>query len=356
MTTDSTSISALRPTVSIAGQNQPSLTQGLLGMSITETILGLYRCELVVGNWGPLGQGGTGFLYFDRSLLDFGKSLQISLAGQSMFEGTISALEGRFPEDTQIEIGVLAEDRFQELRMTRRTQTFENITDADLFSTIASAHGLTPSIDVQGPQYRVIAQVNQSDLALIRDRARAVDAEVWMDGTTLHAQAREHRRGASLTLGYKHELREVVVSADLANQRTALTVSGWDVSAKQAIQSQATDSVLGSELGGNTSGASVVQSSFGTRNDTIVHTVPWTQAEAQARAEAHFRAFARTFLSVRGVADTDPGLRVGAYVDLTGLGPLFEGTYYVTEVTHMFDGVKGLRTEFCAERPGLGSS
>jgi phage protein D len=135
-----------------------------------------------------------------------------------------------------------------------------------------------------------------------------------------------------------------------------LTVSGWDVAAKQGIQYQATDSVLGNELGSATSGANVLQSAFGTRAEMIVHTVPWTQAEAQARAEAHFRAFARTFVSVRGVAQTDPNLRVGAYVNLMGVGPLFEGTYYVTEVSHVFDGVNGLRSEFAAESPGMGSS
>jgi phage protein D len=343
-----------RPTIAVNGQDDLTLSQGLLGMNVTETTLGLYRCELVVGNWGPLPQGGTGFSYFDRKLLDFGKTLTISVGGTSIFEGQIYALIGRFPEEGQVEFAVYAEDRFQELRMTRRTQTFENTTDSDLFSTIANAHGLTPNIDVQGPQHTVIAQVNQSDLALLRERARAVDAEVWMDGTTLHAQARSRRKGATVTLGYKHELHEVVVSADLANQRTALTVSGWDVSAKSAIQYQATDSALGSELGSNTSGSSIVQSAFGARKDAIVHSVPWTQAEAQARAEAHYRAFARTFVSVRGVADTDPNLRVGAYVNLVGVGPLFEGSYYVTEVTHIFDGVRGLRTEFSAESPGMG--
>jgi len=355
MTTNSPApIRNARPTLAVGGKNQPVLAQGLLGMHIHETTAGLYRCEIVVGNWGARSQGGIGFLYFDRSLLDFGKTLTISLNGQAIFQGMISAIEGRFPEGAQVAIAVLAEDRFQELRMTRRTQTFENTTDASLFQTIASAHGLTPNVDVQGPAHRVIAQVNQSDLALRRDRARAIDAEVWMDGTTFHAQTRSKRRGATVTLGYGHELHEVVIGADLAHQRTALAIAGWDVAGKQAIRCEATDSALGSELGSNTSGSSLVQNAFGPRKESLVHTVPWTEAEAQARADAHFRAMARTFLTAHGVADTDPGLRVGAYAQLNGLGPLFEGTYYVTEVTHIFDGAKGLRTEFSAQRPGLG--
>jgi len=39
---------------------------------------------------------------------------------------------------------------------------------------------------------------------------------------------------------------------------------------------------------------------------------------------------------------------------LKELGPLFNGKYYVAEVKHLFDGTKGIRTEFVGERPGLG--
>jgi hypothetical protein len=35
---------------------------------------------------------------------------------------------------------------------------------------------------------------------------------------------------------------------------------------------------------------------------------------------------------------------------------MFNGKYYLAEVHHRFDGGRGLRTEFCAERAGLGRS
>jgi phage protein D len=82
--------------------------------------------------------------------------------------------------------------------------------------------------------------------------------------------------------------------------------------------------------------------------------VPITQQEAQARADAYFRSIARRFVTAHGVAEPEPPLRVGTSAELTGLGPLFSGKYYVAGVRHVFDGAKGLRTEFAAERPGLG--
>ena len=57
-------------------------------------------------------------------------------------------------------------------------------------------------------------------------------------------------------------------------------------------------------------------------------------------AEAFFKASARRFVVGRGVAETDSRLRVGSYVDLQGLGPLFSGKYYLSEVRHRFDGAQ----------------
>jgi uncharacterized protein len=63
---------------------------------------------------------------------------------------------------------------------------------------------------------------------------------------------------------------------------------------------------------------------------------------------------ARRFLVGRGVAEPDERIRVGARLELTGLGAIFNGTYRVCEVHHVFDVAHGLRSEFTAERPGLG--
>src|SRR6202020_65760 len=98
------------------------------------------------------------------------------------------------------ELLVLAEDRLQDLRLTRRTRTFENLTDSDLFQSVASQYGMQTNIQVSGPTYRVLAQINQSDLAFLRERARSIDAELWIDGSTLHAETRANRRGSALEL------------------------------------------------------------------------------------------------------------------------------------------------------------
>lgn len=346
-------ISPARPSVSVGGRDDPALAAGLLSLEVIETVHGLYRCEAVFGNWGKTPGGDVGFLYFDRKVLEFGKPFMIKYGSDTLFAGRVMALEAVFPEGRSPEIVVLAEDRLQDLRMTRRTRTFLDASDADVVRQVAADHGLTPDVDVPGPKYRVIAQVNQSDLAFLRSRLRAVDAEVWVDGDTLGAHVRSSRKRGTATLNYQSELRSFRVTADLSGQRTSVTVGGWDVAAKAAASHESTDSVLGSELNGGDSGASVLAAAIGARRETLAHTVPMDAARAQAEADAYFRMAARRFVVGRGVAQPNAKVRVGATVELKRLGPLFSGKYYVSEARHVFD-AEGLHTEFTAERPGLG--
>jgi uncharacterized protein len=342
-----------RPQIRLDGRDAASLTEGLVRLRIHEDQAGLYRCEATFGNWGPAG-GRVGFLYFGRDQLEFGRPLAVVLGDTPLFTGRIMALEGAFPDGRPPEVTVLAEDRFQDLRMTRRTRSFADISDAEVMEQIAADHGLSPEVDVTGPTHHVLAQLNQSDLAFLRERARSVDAEVWMDERTLGVKPLAGRNGDRVRLGYGNELSELTVLADLADQRSGVTVTGWEVAGKRGLSEHAGDAALAAELGDGESGASVLRTALAEREETVSHTVALAGEEARARADALFRHRARRFVRGHGTAQTDARLRVGATVALDGLGPLFSGDYHVVEATHRFDTDQGLRTGFTVERPGLG--
>jgi phage protein D len=350
---DDTRFKPARPAILVAGKDEPALAQGLLEMLIVETTQGLYRCEARFGNWGKVGSG-MDFLYLDRKKLDFGKSVEIKLGDLSAFKGAITGLDAHFQEGAAPELTVLAEDRLQDLRMTRRTRVFTDQSDADVFRRVAQDHSLDPDVDITGPTHKLLAQHNQSDLAFVRERARSLDAELWVDGKKFFVRSRASRNGGNATLAYGKQLLELSVLADLSEQRSKVKVSGWDPAAKDALEHTADQAVLGSELGNHVAGAEVLGRAFKDRTETLVHRVPTSSAEAKAMAEAHFKLRARRFVVGRGRAQADARLRVGSFVELSGISQLFEGKYYLSEVRHLFDGEKGMRSEFVAERPGIG--
>lgn len=353
-----TGVVAARPSFTVDGEVRDDLAQDLLGLRVEETTDGLYSCEATFANWGPLGGGEVGFVHFERETFNFGMDLAIdALAGderKTVFEGRVTGLESQVPHAQAPSLVVLAEDRLQDLRITRRTRTFEDASDEDVAKQIARDHSLQTDLDVDGPTHDVLAQVNQSDLAFLRDRARAIDTEVWIEGETLRMQERSRRDAGDLTLTYGEGLRSVNVRADLAHQQTDFTVSGWDVQAKESIEETADKGALQGELNGGRSGAATLKETLGTRTQQMVHTTPLTTDEARAIAKASFRQHARRFVEARGVAEGDGRLRVGAQVKLVGVGERFEGgRYTLTEVRHTFSPEDGYRTHFTAQRPYL---
>lgn len=344
------------PQVLIAEQVDADLANNLVAMVLEERWDGLARCEITLNNYGAGGQR-MDYLFFGRDKLDFGKdiALELGLEGERIFSGRITGLEASYPDGGGAQLTVLAEDRLQDLRMTRRSRSFEELSDGDVISQIARDHSLSPEVNVSGPTHRVVAQVNLSDLAFMRECARRVNAELWVEGTTLYAKTRTDRAADSVALEYGVSLVAFRVCADLAHQCTAVTVAGWDVAAKDAIVETADEAAISAELGGDTSGGAILNRQFGPRPQPIVHRVPFTSEEARSIAEACYRDRARRFLSGSGLADGNSAIRVGKQLDLSGLGPLFDGLYYATRVRHLFDGLAGFRTEFDVERPGLGS-
>jgi len=344
-----------RPSLLFAGSENEVMEGRLHELLIHESVSGMYRCEALFNNWGATA-GGVGYLLFDHAIVDFGKQFEVKLGSTSMFSGEITAIQADYPNGAPPQIRILAEDSLQNLRMTRRTRNFSNMSDKQVIQQIAQDHALTPQVDISGTTHKILAQINQSDLAFMRERARAVGGEIWVEGQTLHVAPRAPRGTSTINLTHGAGLREFTVLADLSQQATAVFASGWDVSAKEAINEQAGADVISAELGQDESGATILRSAFGERKQTLAHTAPATASEARDMATARFRDMARRFVVGSGVAEPDPRLRVGIKVQLSGLGPLFSGKYYVTETNVTFDGQRGLRTNFRCERPGLGKA
>lgn len=340
--------------LSINGAFNADISQNINAATVTETIDGLYACEIELLNHSP-----NGYLYFDRADIDFGAEIEFSIgtgdSPERLFQGKITGLEAQYLDGGGSRLTILAEDSLQNLRMTRRSRTFEDVTDEDVMNTIAQEHSLQTSFeDLSGPTYRVLAQTNLSDLAFLRQCARRLNAEIWIDDGRLHVARRSSRGTERLTLAYGANLRSFQVRADLAHQCTEFFVGGWDVQAKEMIRESADDGSISSELGGLQGGSSILNDAFGSRKASIVHTVPLSTAEARAVAEAEYQQKARRFVVGSGTADGDPRLRVGAMLELSRLGQMFDGDYYVVQTCHAIDLDQGYLVDFEVERAGIG--
>jgi phage protein D len=189
----------------------------------------------------------------------------------------------------------------------------------------------------------------------LRERTASIGAELWIDNRTLYAQARSRREATQVALTYGQELLEFSVLADLSHQRSSVTVTGWSVADKAPISVQADQGALGNELSGLQGGSAILGQALTSHSESVARATPLTQAEARAMAQARYCARARGFVRGTGVVDGNVKVRVGSKLALSGLGPLFNGSYYATRARHSFTLRDGWRTTFDAERPGIGA-
>ena len=343
------------PVFEIDDDVKADLARDIVRLEIEETTAGLKTMTAyLVAQGRANGSGEQQQLYLDGSVVDFGKKISVVLgatpAAHKVFSGWISGLEANFQEGKEPEVVVFAEDKLMKLRMTRRMKTYENMSDADIASAIASEHGLTPAVDADGPTYDVVQQWNMSDLAFLRERAREIQAEIWVEDETLHFKSRSKRTATELTLVQGNHLVSVRARADLAHQRTKVKVSGYDATQREHIDEEAGGDAIQAEVSEGMTGPAVLERAFGERVSYRVREAPLKSGEASDRARAEMLRRARAFVTVVATTRGSADMVVGSKLKLEGTGHPFEGSgYYVTRVCHTYDS-SGFRTHFEAER------
>jgi len=352
-------LAVVSPVFTVDGELARDLARDCVRLDIREGVEGLRTLE---AHFLAVGPGASGpadrLLHLDGRTVDFGRALKVALGPDSaqryVFDGVVSGLELVLGDGETPVVVALAEDGLMRLRMTRRSRTYTDVTDADLADELARAHGLTADVSVDGPRYDVVQQANQSDLAFLRERARLVQAELWCTGRTLHVRDRAARPGTSLTLVRGADLLSARFAADLAHQRGEVVVTGYDAEARDTIEEKAGPDVIEAEVSGGRIGARLVTRALGDAVSLRAREVALSADEARAWSRAEMLRRGRRFVTVRGTTNGTPDLVVGSRLTLELVGaPFTGGGYYVTEVRHTFDLRRGFRTCFEAERATL---
>jgi uncharacterized protein len=344
------------PVFTVNGSRQPDLARDVVRLDVEESTEGLRRLTAQLLGSAPRDKPSTDVVeYLDGRLIDFGKRIEVSIGPPGnervVFNGSVSALEVSFTEGDVPVVVVSAEDDLMRLRLTQRSATYTKVSDGDVARSIAAKHGLSVQVDVDGPTYDVVQQFNQSDLAFLRERARRIQAELWAVDGRLHLATRDRRAGTTVTMTRGSDLISVSARADLAEQCTSVRVSGYDASARAAIDAEAPSNTVEGEISGGRTGPQALQRAFGTLPGRRIRDVPVVGSDARAVARAEMLRRSRRFVLVRGVTTGTPELVVGAKVTLARCGRPFDGPgYYVTRVHHSYDLAHGMRTRFDAER------
>lgn len=350
-------IFSTRPALRIGGQADPRVDALLSALRMDEQEGGLSALELRLSNWVAT-PAGSGELGFDAgSTLTLGAELQVgtgdAAAPVEIFRGKVSALEMVCQYGQPPELVVLAEDALTGARRARRTKVYSDMSPADVVTAVAGTLGLSPSVQGLTQPTGTWVQLNETDLGFLRRLLARFDADLQTGGSDLTAAPRQDVQRGVVELVLYSQLARVRITADLAEQATAVTVAGWNPTDGSAVSGHASR-VTHAGPGAGRDGIGWAQDVYGTRSEHIARPAVASDDEARAMAEAALDQRARRFVRVDGLAEGNARLRVGTQVRISGVSAQFDNTYTVTQATHLFDTRQGYRTEFRAEGAYLG--
>jgi uncharacterized protein len=284
---------------------------------------------------------------------------------QCLMDGEITRISPSFPESGTPSLRVEGHSRMHRLQGSRRTRTFQQMTDKQIAEQIARDLNLTPQADDTAPQHDYVIQFNQTDLDFLRERAEYIHFEVRVEGRTMFFRHAQENQAQAYTLVWRSPSRSFQSGVNILplknfnptlntlHQVNTVIVRGYDPKNKRQIIGRAGSGDEEATMGGKQAGPQVTASAFGTQTEEVRVDHPLaTQEEADRLARAIYNQRALQLVTGSGSTIGVPDLRAGAVIEMDGLGPRFNGQYYVTQTTHTSGG-GGYTTSFAVKRNAI---
>ena len=269
-----------------------------------------------------------------------------------LIHGEVTALEGEYQLDGS-RVVVRGYDPSHRLIAGKRTETYRDMTDADISRTIAEGAGLEiGQVDDTDTTHEHISQANLSDWEFLSGRAREIGFDMGVTDGKFYFRRPTEATGAPAEGDYRAtDPLQLVMGTSLlafyprvtaAQQVSEVEVRGWDVARKDVIVATAPSSTRSADLEDR---PDRLASIAGNHRSVVTASPVATQAAADGAAAAEAERLASSFAEAEGVAHGHPRLRAGAAVSVSGVAAPFAGRYTLSHTRHVFDD-GGYRTEF----------
>jgi uncharacterized protein involved in type VI secretion and phage assembly len=286
----------------------------------------------------------------DSFPIQIGNEIEVLLAGAdatsltSVFKGKVTSLEPEFSHGGAF-VGIRAYDGSHFLHQTKKAQTFQNMTAADIARKIGNDNGISDgTIDDAGPALDFVQQNNETDWEFLWKLAGRIDFEVLVvDGKLNFRHAGPPPGTQPIQLKWGDNLIAFKPRVTAVGQVDQVTVRARNVAASQPFEAtvQVTEpaSVIGiarSDVASALSGGTVV----------VADRPMTSQQETQDLATSYASHIGHAYLEAEGSCRGNPQIKAGSTVKIDGIGQRYGGTYVVSSCVQLFQGSHGYKTHF----------
>jgi phage protein D len=294
------------------------------------------------------------FAVLDGGKFAIGAELEISISNAKntssvVFSGEVVAVGVDQSMGGRHELLVEALDRTHRLSGETTIKAYLKQSRDAVVKAIASRHGLTAKADSTGGPEPYLLQTG-TDYSFLWEMARVVGFEWFADGKTLYFRKRPATAGAKLKWG--EDLLRFTARYSGVEVVSKLTVQGWDPAQQKAFSGDAGSVVSSPSPAQLGSGAKFVKEQHGKAKGKfgkpliLSSTGVRDAKEAEAYAASVAADLVGAGLTVRGEAWGNPAIKPGTMIEVERMGKSLSGSYYVTDVEHVFGAGRPLVTRF----------
>ena len=223
-------------------------------------------------------------------------------------------------------------DETVKMTMGRRSTLYENQTDAQAISTLLGVNGLEATVASTPRAHPGLVQHYCTDWDFMVARAEASGCVVIVDDGKVTVGPPVVGGEPALSVTYGTDLIEFQADLDARHQHATVTTQAWDMKT-QAVQlsTEARPNDLTNQ--GNLNGAKLAQ--VLDRRPAFLQTgAPWSKEALDGWAKAQQLKTSLSRLRGRMRFQGSALARVGGLVKLQGVGERFNGSVWVTGLTH----------------------
>ncbi|ELR71196.1 VgrG protein [Fulvivirga imtechensis AK7] len=239
------------------------------------------------------------------------------------------------PAGVRSELTIRCSDEAVKLTIGRKSRNFKDKKDSDVITSIIGETGVDKSVGATSFTHKKIVQYDSTDWDFILSRAEVNGFVAVCDDGKLKIDAPQLSGQAALGITYGVDAIDFQAELDSVSQLTAVECTSWDSTQQKLSNGQSTEPTVNEQS--NITGKTL-SSVIGLATFKMGTTVPEDASVLKDWANAKLQ---KSRLSkIKGYV-TIPGstlAKLDSLVELNGFGARFNGSAYISRVTHTLEG------------------
>jgi Rhs element Vgr protein len=252
-------------------------------------------------------------------------------AETSIFKGYIVKQSIRIEQDDAFHLVLTCKHKAVSMTYNKTEAQFSKKTDSDIIKSIIGNYGLSCTVDATSSQQDIVFQKMATDWDFILTRAEYYGYVISFDDDKVVVGKPATSGTAILRVAFGDSLLNFNAEINAERQPTGIQVSGWDIKNQALQNSTASEPSLSSQ--GNMTGKSM-SAKLGQKQLKLTVNTPLAKDDLKSWADGSLMRMRMSAIkgevSFIGNANAKPN----TLLELAGVGERFNGSAFVTGVTH----------------------